>query len=144
MNPSLFEMLSFNFAGDLDQVNEREQVIISVLDNMQRILNSRAGSLAHLPDYGLPDMSEILQGLPATAHRLMAVLKHTLLKYEPRLKDVELTLMAQRTPGHLRYTLEAELKQIGLVRFGTEFIPEGRVLVRHLRQRGQELNNRNQ
>ena len=53
----------------------------------------------------------------------MAVLKHKLLKYEPRLKDVELTLMSQRTPGHLRYTLEAELKQIGLVRFGTEFIP---------------------
>ena len=60
MNPSLFEMLSFNFAGDLDQVNEREQVIISVLDNMQRILNSRAGSLAHQPDYDLPNMSEIL------------------------------------------------------------------------------------
>ncbi|MCA1177090.1 MULTISPECIES: type VI secretion system baseplate subunit TssE [Enterobacterales] len=138
MNPSLYEMLSFNFEGELDlnQVDEREQVILSVLDNMQRILNSRAGSLAHLPDYGLPDMSVILQGLPATAHRLMAILRYTLLKYEPRLKEVQLTLMEQRTPGHLRYTLEAELKQVGLVRFGTEFMPEGRVLVRHLRQKG--------
>jgi type VI secretion system protein len=33
-----------------------------VLDNMQRVLNCRAGTLAHLPDYGLPDMTKILQG----------------------------------------------------------------------------------
>jgi len=50
-------MLYGNFVGDLDlqQVSEENQVILSVLDNMQRILNCRAGTLAHLPDYGLPD-----------------------------------------------------------------------------------------
>lgn len=139
MNPSLYEMLTFNFSGELDihQVDERQQVIMSVLDNMQRILNSRAGTLAHLPDYGLPDMNEILQGLPATSHLLMATMRLTLLKYEPRLKQVTLTLLPEIAPGYLRYTIEAELKEVGLVRFGTEFIPEGRVLVRHLRQQGQ-------
>jgi type VI secretion system protein len=59
-------MLTGNFTGGLDlhQVNEQNQVILSVLDNMQRILNCRAGTLAHLPDYGLPDMTKILQGMP--------------------------------------------------------------------------------
>ncbi len=49
--PSLYEMLSGNFSGGLSlhQVSEQNQVILSVLDNMQRILNCRAGTLAHLP-----------------------------------------------------------------------------------------------
>lgn len=46
----------------LQAVSENTQVILSVLDNMQRILNTRAGSLKHLPDYGLPDMTKILRG----------------------------------------------------------------------------------
>ncbi|MEG7508264.1 type VI secretion system baseplate subunit TssE, partial [Enterobacter hormaechei] len=52
--PSLYDMLYGNFAGGLDlhSVSEEYQLILSVLDNMQRILNCRAGTLAHLPDYG--------------------------------------------------------------------------------------------
>lgn len=63
-SPSLYEMLLGNFAGGLDlhNVSEENQVILSVLDNMQRILNCRAETLSPLPDYGLPDMSKILQG----------------------------------------------------------------------------------
>ncbi|KAA0261510.1 type VI secretion system baseplate subunit TssE [Hafnia alvei] len=135
-NPSLYEMLTLNFGGELDlqRVSERDQVILSVLDNMQRILNSRAGTLAHLPDYGLPDMSQILQGMPGSAHGLLSLLSATLLKYEPRLESLSITLLPQTRSGHLEYTLEARLKELGLVRFGTEFAPEGKVLVRHLKQ----------
>ncbi|MEG1348076.1 MAG: type VI secretion system baseplate subunit TssE [Hafnia sp.] len=135
-NPSLYEMLTLNFGGELDLhlVSERDQVILSVLDNMQRILNSRAGTLAHLPDYGLPDMSQILQGMPGSAHGLLSMLSATLLKYEPRVESLAITLLPQTRSGHLEYTLEAQLKELGLVRFGTEFAPEGKVLVRHLKQ----------
>lgn len=82
--PSLYDILYGNFAGglDLNTVSETDQVILSVLDNMQRILNCRAGTLAHLPDYGLPDMTAILQGMPASAHQLMSTLSAVLLKYE--------------------------------------------------------------
>lgn len=72
--PSLYDILYGNFAGglDLNTVSETDQVILSVLDNMQRILNCRAGTLAHLPDYGLPDMTAILRdasvGAPADEH----------------------------------------------------------------------------
>ncbi|MGC0938965.1 type VI secretion system baseplate subunit TssE [Pantoea agglomerans] len=135
-SPSLCEMLYGNFVGDLDlqQVSEENQVILSVLDNMQRILNCRAGTLAHIPDYGLPDMTTILQGLPGTAHKLMSTLSTILLKYEPRLKSIEVLLLDQNVPGELRYAIDAELKGIGLVRYGTEFMPEGRVMLRHLKQ----------
>ena len=43
--PSLYEMLTFSFSGELplEQVRERDQLILSVMDNMQRIINCRAG-----------------------------------------------------------------------------------------------------
>ncbi|HFE3555046.1 TPA: type VI secretion system baseplate subunit TssE [Enterobacter hormaechei] len=133
--PSLYEMLSGNFSGglSLSQVSEQNQVILSVLDNMQRILNSRAGTLAHLPDYGLPDMTKILQGMPGTAHELITMLSAVLLKYEPRLSKINVVMQEQIRPGELRYAIDAELKGVGLVRYGTEFMPEGRVLIRHLK-----------
>lgn len=134
--PSLYEILYGNFSGGLDlyQVSEQNQVILSVLDNMQRILNCRAGTLAHLPDYGLPDMTKILQGMPGTSHQLMSTLSAVLLKYEPRLKEISVVLLEQTQPGELRYAIEAELKGLGLVRYGTEFMPEGKILLRYLKQ----------
>ncbi|SCZ22593.1 type VI secretion system baseplate subunit TssE [Enterobacter hormaechei] len=134
--PSLYEMLSGNFSGglSLNQVSEQNQVILSVLDNMQRILNCRVGTLAHLPDYGLPDMTKILQGMPGTAHQLITTLSAVLLKYEPRLSRINVVMQEQIQPGELRYAIDAELKGVGLVRYGTEFMPEGRVLIRHLKQ----------
>lgn len=133
---SLYEILFGNFTGEfeLHQTSEQNQVILSVLDNMQRILNCRAGTLAHLPDYGLPDMTKILQGMPGTAHQLMGMLSDVLLKYEPRLAKVDVVILEQTRPGELRYAIDAELKGLGLVRYGTEFMPEGKVLLRHLKQ----------
>ena len=134
--PSLYEILTGNFSGDLsfDQINEEDQVILSVLDNIQRILNSRAGTISHLPDYGLPDMTKILHGMPGTAHELIETLAGVLLKYEPRLLSLNVTLLDQEVPSELRYTIDAELRGVGLVRYGTELMPEGKILIRHLRQ----------
>lgn len=135
-NPSLYEMLLQNFDGDLDlhQISEEDQHTLSVLDNMQRILNSRAGTLAHLPDYGLPDMGQILQGLPATAHGLMRSMQETLIRYEPRLTAVNIQLLPQTQPGHLEYSLDVQLKSGRQVMFGTTLAAEGKILVRHLKR----------
>ncbi|WP_373225111.1 type VI secretion system baseplate subunit TssE [Enterobacter cloacae complex sp. ESBL7] len=134
--PSLYDKLYGNFTGGLplNEVSAENQGILSVLDNLQRILNSRAGSLAHLPDYGLPDMTLILQGMPGTVHELKTTLANVLLKYEPRIQDINVVILEQTQPGELRYAIEAELHDGGLARFGTEFMPEGKVLLRHLKQ----------
>lgn len=135
-NPSLYEILLQNFNGELDLhlVAEQDQQVLSVLDSIQRILNSRAGTLAHLPDYGLPDMSDTLQGLPASAQKLINTMTHTLLKYEPRLAQISITLLPQRLPGHLDYTLDVKIKKGGTATFGSTLGPEGRVLIRHLKR----------
>jgi len=72
--------------------------------------------------------------MPGTAHELSGTLSAVLLKYEPRLKSIRVVLLEQTVPGELRYAIDAELKGTGLVRYGTEFKPEGRILLRHLKQ----------
>ncbi|WEK28035.1 MAG: type VI secretion system baseplate subunit TssE [Candidatus Pseudomonas phytovorans] len=136
--PSLYETLLQNFSGELEleRVGEDDQLTLSVLDNLQRILNSRAGTIAHLPDYGLPDMGTVLQGLPASAHGLMNDIVTTLRRYEPRLAEVRVTLLPQIRPGHLEYALDVRTQGGGRTTFGTTLAPDGRVVVRHLKQEG--------
>ncbi|WP_145186783.1 type VI secretion system baseplate subunit TssE [Pseudomonas sp. URMO17WK12:I11] len=137
-SPSLYEILLQNFRGELalDQVNEDDQLTLSVLDNIQRILNSRAGSLSHLPDYGLPDMGKVLQGLPASAHGLINDIACTLRRYEPRLAQVSVQLIPQSRPGHLDYALDVLIKGGGRASFGTTLGAGGRIVVHHLKQEG--------
>ncbi|WP_054180866.1 type VI secretion system baseplate subunit TssE [Trabulsiella odontotermitis] len=133
--PSLYEVLTGHFTGgiSIEITTESDQVILSVMDNIQRILNSRAAGLLHLPDYGLPDMATILQGMPGTANQQVNAITGVLLKYEPRLQSLNVTLLEQKVPGELRYAIDAELKEIGLVRYSTEFIAGGKVMLRHLK-----------
>ncbi|MFG0410155.1 type VI secretion system baseplate subunit TssE [Pseudomonas sp. FYR_11] len=136
--PSLYETLLQHYSGELElqRVSEDDQLTLSVLDNLQRILNSRAGTLAHLPEYGLPDMGTVLQGLPASAHGLMNDIVSTFRRYEPRLAEVRIQLLAQRRPGHLEYALEVRINGSGRAAFGATLAPDGRVVVRHLKQEG--------
>ena len=77
---------------------------------------------------------ESIARMPGTAHELMEKLSAVLLKYEPRLQRLTVVLLEQTQPGELRYAIDAELKGVGLVRYGTEFMPEGKILIRHMKQ----------
>ncbi|EHX1271273.1 lysozyme [Escherichia coli] len=79
-------------------------------------------------------MTTILQGVPGSARQLMRVLSDVLQKYEPRINRVGMTMQEQNQPGELHYVIDAELKDVGLVRYGTTFMPEGRVLLRYLKK----------
>ncbi|ECJ2573015.1 type VI secretion system baseplate subunit TssE, partial [Salmonella enterica subsp. arizonae] len=61
-------------------------------------------------------------------------------KYESRLQSLNVTLLEQQVPGELSYAIDAELRGIGLVRYGTEFMPGGKVMLRYLKQQ-QHLEN---
>lgn len=64
----------------------------SIRDHLVILLNTRKGSIAHLPDYGLPDLSDIYKGYPESLHDLAAEIKGTVTKYEPRLSHVKIEL----------------------------------------------------
>lgn len=70
----------------------------------------------------------------SSAHALMTTMRQTLLKYEPRLAALDIDLLPQVMPGHLEYAVDVQLKSGQKVMFGTSLSPEGKVLVRHLKQ----------
>jgi len=114
----------------LDHYSDDTLEILSVMDNVRRILNTRAGSLKHLPDYGLPDLNNVYKALPASAHLLRAQIEKTLLEYEPRIRAVEIDILENDDPGVLvSFEMTCHLKHAALVRFGTYFEPPHRLRI---------------
>jgi type VI secretion system protein len=132
--PGLFERITGYFADGaaVSDFTLEEQTFLSVRDNIERILNSRRHSLAHLPDFGLDDLSEIYRNLPSSTHRLRNAIEATLLKYEPRLKAVEIEVQAPEPGMTVSFTLACHLHKEGLVRFDTVFTPDGKTRLRML------------
>ena len=88
--PSLYDMLLGQICGEpIDAHDDRTLECLSIQQNVRRILNTRAGALKHLPDYGLPDLTNIYKALPASAHVLKQQMEATLLKYEPRIRSID-------------------------------------------------------
>lgn len=132
--PGLFERITGHFAdgSTVSDFTPENQTFLSVRDNIERILNSRRRSLAHLPDYGLDDLSEIYRHLPSSTHKLRNAIESTLLKYEPRLKAVEIQVHAPEPGMMIGFTMACRLHQEGLVRFDTVFTPDGKTRLKML------------
>lgn len=137
VGPSLYDMLLGQIGGEpLAAYDDRTLECMSVQQNVQRILNTRAGALKHLPGYGLPDLTNIYKALPASSHMLKQQMEATLLKYEPRIRSIDVGIIENNDPGVLvSFELTCHLKKAGLVRFGTYFEPPGRM---RLKRRVQE------
>ncbi|WP_043420989.1 type VI secretion system baseplate subunit TssE [Cupriavidus basilensis] len=133
--PGLFEAVTGYFANGVavDDFDAATQTFLSVRDNIQRILNSRRGSLAHLPDYGLGDLSRIYRHLPASTHTLKREIESTLLRYEPRLKSIGIAIEETEPGMLLSFTMSCQLHRAGLVRFGTHFMPDGQTRLKLLK-----------
>lgn len=73
----------------ISDVPEREQRLTSIKEHLASLFNTRRESLSHLPDYGLPDISEICDNMPESVGMLQRAIKGTIEKYEPRLTQVQ-------------------------------------------------------
>ena len=128
MNQGLFESLSGSFAdgASVDSVPAASRRMRSIMDHLNRMFNTRAGSLAHLPEYGLPDISEIYRRLPDGMTELRDAIRLTVEKYEPRLRRVKV-VEREREKGDIRlsYLITAEFAEGGAVRFQTTFTGTG-------------------
>lgn len=132
--PSLYDMLLGHIDGAaIEDHDDNTLEILSVQANIRRILNTRAGALKHVPDYGLPDLTDVYKNLPASVHDLRNQMESTLLKFEPRLRSVGIEINDNPDPGLLvSFTMVCTLKRAGLVRFGTYFEPPGRMRVERM------------
>lgn len=98
-NISLYDLLvgCFVFRGDdpgdadhtyFDQIAEDEKRRLSIAENLKMILQSRRGSVVHLPDFGMPDIMQVYleQGM---VEPVLEQIRETILKYEPRIEKAQ-------------------------------------------------------
>ena len=95
MQHALFEVLTGQYSNgmSIEPVANARDVQYSIMDHLTRLLNARQGSIVHDPEYGLPDITQIYQGLPNSVTDLISLIRKAILKYEPRLQRVEVIHM---------------------------------------------------
>ena len=124
MKAGIFDVLIGHF-GDgrpVDTVPEVDHQLMSIISNLNYLFNTRAGSLAHMPDYGLPDITEIYRDIPDSIVKLQGAIKHAAEKYEPRLRRVR--VQHQKTDPYsmrLVFLVTGELHNRQKVHFETTF-----------------------
>jgi type VI secretion system protein len=75
---------------------DHRQMLHSVLDHLQRILNTRQGSTLIAEDYGIPDFTNLMSGYPESKRFIEGSIRHTIQKYEPRLQGVRIAFLPQQ------------------------------------------------
>jgi len=64
-----------------------------IRNHLSLLFNARQGSVEHLPDYGMPDMSSYYSDYPASLTGLRAAVEALIRKYEPRLSNPRVRLI---------------------------------------------------
>ncbi len=111
-------------------VPSEQRLLKSITDHLSRLLNTRQGSLQHLPDYGVPDIAQIYRGLPASFNQLRFTVLELIQKYEPRLERMKMTLLPFK-PEELKiaFQLSGYFKGGHAVVFQTSFSSSGEAAV---------------
>ncbi len=89
---------------------DSKRTIDSIKEHLQRILNTRQGSVMIGEDYGLPDFAELLRNYPESLRDFERSIRMTIQKYEPRLKTVRVKLLPNEDDLlSLRFQVSARL-----------------------------------
>jgi len=72
-----------------------KRMIDSIIQHLERILNTRQGSVQIADDYGIPDFTHKSSGFSDAIRDLERTIRNTIQKYEPRLKSVRVKFVPQ-------------------------------------------------
>lgn len=138
MNQGLFESLTGEFLDGtpIESVPQQIRKVVSVMDHLNRLFNTRQGTVSHLKDYGLPDVSELYRRMPDGVEELREAITTTVQRYEPRLTNVRVINRGTDARDHtLGFVITAKLKNDGAqVRFQTTFTSLGDSFISPLRK----------
>jgi len=112
---------------------ERKRCIDSVVEHLQRILNTRQGNVPVADDYGVPDFVDFLQTYPDSVYQIEGSIRNAINSYEPRLSGTSVTFLPREDSDlTLRFQIIACLATEGgqQVLLETVVDADGRILVR--------------
>ena len=108
--------------------------IDSVLMHLQRILNTRQGSVPIAEDYGVPDFTSFLDAYPDSLRDFERSIRQSIQKYEPRLKAIRVSfVLDEEDPLSLRFQIVGKLITKDYkdpVRFESVVGSDGRISIR--------------
>lgn len=84
---SLFERLNGETAGR-DTRLTGENLAASILNHLNKLLQTRQGTVLCLPDYGLPDLNDANASIYDSINRIRRHVEWAIARYEPRLTGV--------------------------------------------------------
>ena len=113
---------------------DKDAQLQNVIDNVQRMLNVREGSVLALPDYGMPDFNDVVKEFPDAISRIQQVISQFVECYEPRLQGVQVHYIHDpEQPLLLTFVISGELKangRVSKVSFDTVLTGSGQATVR--------------
>ena len=87
-----------------------QQLADSILRHLQRMLNTRQGHVLIQPEYGMPDVTDIIHTMPTSVTEIRRAIRNSIEKFEPRLRNVEVNFVpAEEGSLELKFEVTAEL-----------------------------------
>jgi type VI secretion system protein len=138
MKCGLFDALTGRFADGTrpSDVPESDHRLRSILGNLGRLFNTRRGTLPHVPEFGLPDSSDVSRAAPAEVESIRRAIRESVERFEPRLRRVRVDRdMSDPSSPYLVFLMSAEIAQFGRVQFQTTIRTDDLIDVRQKRTR---------
>jgi len=104
--------------------------IDSIIDHLQKMLNTRQGNVPIAGDYGVPDFLDFLQSYPDSVRQIEMSIRSAIERYEPRLSGTSVTFIPDEDETlTLRFQITARLATDGdsRVYFETLVDTDGRI-----------------
>jgi type VI secretion system protein len=136
MKCGLFDALTGRFAdgSSLSDVPEGDHRLKSIIGNLGRLFNTRRGTLLHVPEFGLPDITNVSRAAPSEVESIRRAIRESAERFEPRLRRVRVDHdTSDPASQSLVFLLSAEIAQIGKVQFQTTIRSDDLVDVRQKR-----------
>lgn len=96
------------------RTDEEADVRLSICDNLRVLLGSREGLAPAWPQYGLPDLLEIVTGIPDRERELELRIAEAVRVAEPRLEHLQVSHVQDKSdPLTVRFLITARLKDTG-------------------------------
>ena len=81
-----------------------------MLAHLRQMLNSRRGISITVPEYGIPDLSDLVHSFPEAIAFMRRAIREGIERYEPRLRNVVvIDIPDENDPFHLNFDIRAEL-----------------------------------
>ena len=112
---TLFERLSGETVGRDPWLTE-ESLAASILNHLNKLLQTRQGTVLCLPEYGLPDLNDANASIYDSINRIRRHVEWAINGYEPRLTNVRVIHAPDiRDPLALKFRITGMMQKDGFV-----------------------------